>query len=70
MTTIGAYDYRINTRYDNPIDTISSLIHELGHGLYEQWQEKQLHYTNLHGATMGMHESQSRTLENIFGRSK
>lgn len=71
MTTLGAFDYRINTRYTNPLEAITGMIHELGHGLYEQWNDPKLHYTNLHyGASTGMHESQSRTLENFIGRSK
>ncbi len=69
MTTLGAHDYRINTRYDHPVEAITGMIHELGHGLFEQRQDEQWHYTNLHGATMWMHESQSRTLENMIGRS-
>lgn len=69
MTTLGAYDYRINTRYNDPIEAITGMIHELGHGLYEQQQDPIFHYTNLHGAGMGLHESQSRTLENMIGRS-
>lgn len=46
------------------------MIHELGHGLYEMYNDPALHYTPLHyGASTGMHESQSRTLENIIARS-
>lgn len=52
MTTLGAHDYRINTRYDHPVEAITGMIHELGHGLFEQRQDEQWHYTNLHGATM------------------
>lgn len=71
MTTLGGSDYRINTRYDHPVEAISGMIHELGHGLYEQRNDSKLYYTNLHyGASTGMHESQSRTLENMIGRSR
>jgi carboxypeptidase Taq len=71
MTTLGWYDYRINTRYDHPVEAITGMIHELGHGLYEQRVDPKLFYTNLHyGASTWMHESQSRTLENMIGRSK
>ena len=71
MTTIGGYDYRINTRYDHPVEAITGMIHELGHGLYEQWNDPKFHYTNLHyGSSTWMHESQSRTLENMIGRSR
>lgn len=71
MTRIGWYDYRINTRYDHPVEAITGMIHELGHGLYEQRNDPKFHYTNLHyGASTWMHESQSRTLENMVGRSR
>lgn len=71
MTTLWGADYRINTRYDHPIDAITWMIHELGHGLYEQRNNQKFVLTNLHwGVTLGMHESQSRTLENMFWRSK
>jgi carboxypeptidase Taq len=47
------------------------MIHELGHGLYEQRNDTKFHYTNLHyGASTWMHESQSRTLENMIGKSR
>jgi len=71
MTMLGAFDFRINTRYDHPVEAITGMIHELGHGLYEQRTDPKLYYTNLcYGASTGMHESQSRTLENMIGRSK
>lgn len=72
MTTLGVRDIRINTRYtEGTIDAISSMIHELWHGLYEQYCSPDYYHTNLHGgASLGVHESQSRYLENIIGRSK
>lgn len=71
MTTLGIHDHRINTRFESPLDAITSLVHELGHGLYEQYVNTAQRYTPTDsGASMGIHESQSRTLENIIGRSK
>ena len=66
-------DVRITTRVDesNPFDCIYSTIHEVGHAVYEQ---------NIPGAdtlapahkyaSMGVHESQSRMMENQIGRSR
>ena len=47
-----------------------STIHEGGHALYELGVEDQYNHTCLSGgASMGIHESQSRFYENIIGRS-
>lgn len=66
-------DVRLTTRY-NRNDLRSALfgaIHESGHGMYEQNVAKDLIGTNLcSGASMSIHESQSRFWENIIGRSK
>lgn len=65
-------DVRVTNRY-NPNDLREALfgaIHEGGHALYEQNFGKELFGTNLaDGASMGIHESQSRFYENIIGRS-
>lgn len=65
-------DVRITTHYD-PEDMTSSLysvVHESGHALYELHTADRLKYTVLaHGASMGVHESQSRFYENYLGRS-
>ena len=65
-------DVRITTHY-NPRDMTSSLysvVHESGHALYELHTADRLKYTVLaHGASMGVHESQSRFYENYLGRS-
>jgi len=46
------------------------MIHEGGHGIYEQNIPDALEGTSLGtGASMGMHESQSRFYENILGKS-
>lgn len=71
-TNFGNKDVRITTNYD--IDdfrpALFSLIHEGGHGIYEQNIPDDLQGTLLGaGASMGIHESQSRLYENVIGRS-
>jgi carboxypeptidase Taq len=47
------------------------VIHESGHGLYEMGVDDALQHGPLaNGASMGMHESQSRLYENMIGRSR
>ncbi|MBN2837203.1 MAG: carboxypeptidase M32 [Fusobacteriaceae bacterium] len=63
---------RFTTHYygNNFISSIYSVLHEAGHGIYEQNQDSELEGTMLQGgASMGVHESQSRTFENLFGRN-
>ncbi|AQR98009.1 carboxypeptidase M32 [Clostridium saccharoperbutylacetonicum] len=70
---LGNKDVRITTHYheDDLLSNIFSVIHEGGHGLYEQHISDELIGTGLeHGASMGIHESQSRFYENIVGRSE
>jgi carboxypeptidase Taq len=72
-TTLGAHDIRITTRYfkDNPLSGLFSVIHETGHALYELGFPAELHGTCLaDGASMAIHESQSRLWENVVGRSR
>lgn len=69
----GTDDVRItNHYYENKFDSaIFSAIHETGHALYEQQCDKSLNGTlSGGGASLGMHESQSRFFENVIGRSK
>lgn len=71
--TVNMDDVRITTKYikELPVSAIFSTIHECGHGIYEQGIDEKLKYTLLaDGASMGIHESQSRFYENILGRSK
>jgi len=71
-TSIGANDIRITTFYrDNDFsDSFFSTVHECGHALYEQGVSSELADTPLSsGASMAMHESQSRLWENIVARS-
>ena len=65
-------DVRITTRYmeDDMRSAIFGTIHECGHALYEQGVNPEYTGTVLaSGTSMGIHESQSRFLENIVGRS-
>jgi len=71
-TTLGSNDIRITTRYfaNNLLSGLFSVIHEPGHAFYEMGFPPELHGTCLaDGASMAMHESQSRFWENIIGRS-
>ena len=66
-------DVRLTVRYmeDFVFSSIFAAIHELGHALYEQQIDEVFDMTNLgNGASMGIHESQSRFYENVVGRSK
>ncbi len=66
-------DTRMTTRFheDNPLDSLSSSMHETGHALYEQGLLDEFAGTAL-GDSVGMavHESQSRLWENQVGRSR
>ncbi|MBE3576953.1 MAG: carboxypeptidase M32 [Limnochordales bacterium] len=66
-------DVRITTRIipDDPLSALFSSIHEGGHALYEQGIPRALSRTHLgEGASLGVHESQSRLWENVVGRSR
>jgi carboxypeptidase Taq len=72
-TTLGPRDVRITTRYDENFFNMAlyGVIHETGHALYEQGIDPQLGSTILGaGASLGIHESQSRFWENLIGRSR
>ena len=67
------HDVRITDRYmeGNLESAMFSIIHETGHALYEMNIDDSLTQTLVGGgASMGMHESQSRFFENIIGRSE
>ena len=70
----GSYnDVRITTRVaeTDPFNCFYSTIHEVGHAVYEQGVSQVHGLTPVgHGASMGVHESQSRILENQLGRSR
>ncbi len=56
---------------DNFISGLFSVVHEVGHALYEQGVDGRYDFTCLRGGTsMGIHESQSRFMENVIARSE
>jgi carboxypeptidase Taq len=71
---IGPGDTRLTTRYreDAFTDSLSSTMHEAGHGLYEQGLPKAELFGQplAEAASLGIHESQSRLWENMVGRSR
>ena len=72
-TNLHNRDVRItNHYYENNLESsIFSVIHEGGHGIYEMQIADEITTTIVGGgASMGMHESQSRFYENIVGRSE
>ncbi len=72
-TTIGPGDVRITTRFlpHNILSGLASSMHEGGHALYDQGIPDELRWSGLdEGASFGIHESQSRTWENLVGRSR
>ena len=72
-TSFTKYDCRITTHYyeDNLASSMYSVIHEAGHGMYDMGVKDEFAYTCLGGgASMAVHESQSRFFENIIGRSR
>ncbi|MFT9849013.1 carboxypeptidase M32 [Aneurinibacillus sp. REN35] len=72
-TGLNPGDVRITTKiYEHDIEmALFSSIHEAGHAIYEQNIAKELTGTLLaEGASMGIHESQSRFFENMIGRSE
>ena len=72
MITFAHGDIRITTRVDeyDLNNALFSTLHEAGHAMYEQGIDPNFDRTPLfNGASSGVHESQSRTWENIVGRS-
>ncbi len=69
---LGPGDCRLTTRYNEQDFTQSlyGIMHETGHGLYEQGLPAEHYGTPLGtAASLGIHESQSRLWENHVGRS-
>ena len=57
--------------YENVMGNVYTMLHELGHGLYEQGVDESLNRTSLKGGTSsGMHEAQARFFENYVGRDR
>ena len=71
-TNFSINDVRITTRFedDNPTMMLFSTMHEAGHGLYDLGSDQAFERTPLAGgASLAIHESQSRMWENLVGRS-
>lgn len=72
-TNFHPTDVRITTRYNESDFWVSlgSVIHEVGHALYEQGLPETEFGTPLgESVSLGIHESQSRIWENFVGRSQ
>lgn len=66
-------DVRLTTRVDeaDPFNCLYSIIHECGHGLYEQGLDPATAWQPAgRSVSMGVHESQSRLCENQIARSE
>jgi carboxypeptidase Taq len=71
-SSLGPHDCRLTTRYNERFFTQSlyGILHEAGHGLYDQGLPAADYGTPLGAAvSLGIHESQSRLWENHVGRS-
>lgn len=71
-TRPGPGDTRLTTRYDttNFLSSFFSVLHEAGHGMYEQGVDQDAFGTPMGSAiSLGIHESQSRLWENLVGRT-
>ena len=70
-STHGPHDCRITTRYNERSfnEAFFGILHEAGHGIYEQGLPTEQHGLPPGQATsLGFHESQSRLWENLVGR--
>jgi carboxypeptidase Taq len=70
---LSKYDIRIFTHYyeNDFLSSVFAVLHECGHAIYEQGSADEIAETILDsGASMSIHESQSRFYENIIGRSE
>ncbi len=71
-TTIAFDDVRVTNRYesDRLMSGLFGALHEGGHALYNQGMPRLLYDLQLNGGSSnGIHESQSRMIENLLGRS-
>lgn len=72
-STFSINDSRITTHYyeDNFTSNIFSIIHEIGHSMYNHQVNIDFEgYPIADSMSMSLHESQSRLMENMVGRSK
>ncbi|MBQ7774978.1 MAG: carboxypeptidase M32 [Lachnospiraceae bacterium] len=68
----GPKDVRVTNHYskENAINAMFSIIHEGGHGIFEQGVDERYEKTDIVTINfLGLHESQSRFFENILGRN-
>ena len=71
--SLGPRDCRITTRFDEHLfdSAFFSILHESGHGLYDQGlREDQYGLPLGEAVSLGIHESQSRLWENLVGRGR
>jgi len=72
FTSGNLTDVRLTTRYDEQFVPMAlfGLIHEAGHGMYEQgFDPRHQGLPRAQAVSLGIHESQSRMWENLVGRS-
>jgi carboxypeptidase Taq len=71
-TRSGMDAIRLTTRHhEDNMHSIFSSMHEFGHGIYEYGGDRAFARTPLaRGASLALHESQSRMWENLVGRSR
>jgi carboxypeptidase Taq len=72
QATPGYADIRLTTNFrPHDLTSLFATMHEFGHGIYERGVDASLARTPLgSGVSLGVHESQSRTWENLVGRSR
>jgi carboxypeptidase Taq len=73
FSTLGPRDVRITTRFQPQRfgDGLFAVLHEVGHGLYEQNLPTEYHGTPVGEApSLALHEAQARLWENAVGRSR
>lgn len=71
-SAFGRNDVRVTNHYRSnmPLDGMFSIIHEGGHGLFEQGISEKYEKTDVSSIIYaGLHESQARFYENILGRN-
>jgi carboxypeptidase Taq len=71
-STLTTQDVRLTTRHrEDELIGVFVTMHEAGHGLYEHGIDPALERTPLcRGASLALHESQSRLWENVVGRGR
>jgi carboxypeptidase Taq len=72
MSSPGVGDIRLTSNFrPGDLSSLFATMHEFGHGVYEWGVDRALARTPLgSGVSLGLHESQSRTWENLVGRSR